>query len=393
MKILLVVPAIGGIYGGPSKIALELAEALGNQGIALDLVTTNANGSTDLNVPLHTWICQGSYRIQYFPHWHWKDYKISLSLTKWLFKQVADYDLVHTIALFSYPILVTHWACQWHRVPYVMNPQGMLEPWALSYKAWKKRLYYTLLEKNALQKASAIQMLAKREAENAAPLDLSTPFIIIPNGINQADLENLPDADLFYQHFPDTQNKTLLLFLGRIDPKKGLDLLAPAFAALHQQFPETHLVIAGPDNVGFLPKVQQLFAEAGCLDAVTFTGMIQGSLKYAALTAASVYVAPSYSEGFSLSILEGMAAGLPCVFTTGCNFPEAKTAQVAHVVDADSQKIAAALTECLQHPQQTKMMGDRARQFIFEHYTWEQIAKQLIQTYTAILTQTTVPIG
>ena len=393
MKILLVVPAIGGIYGGPSKIALELAEALGAQGIALDLVTTNANGTIDLNVPLQTWICQGSYRIQYFPHGHWKDYKISFSLTKWLFKHVADYDLVHTIALFSYPILVTHWACQWHRVPYIMNPQGMLEPWALSYKAWKKRLYYTLLEKPALQKASAIQMLAKQEAENTKPLNLSTPFVIVPNGINQTDLENLPDANLFYQHFPDTQNKTLLLFLGRIDPKKGLDLLAPAFASLHQQFPDTHLVIAGPDNVGFLPKVHQFFAEAGCLDAVTFTGMIQGSLKYAALTAASVYVAPSYSEGFSLSILEGMAAGLPCVFTTGCNFPEAEIAQVAHVVDVDSQKIAAALTECLQNPQQTKMMGDRARQFIFEHYTWEQIARRLIQIYTGILTQNTVLIG
>ncbi|MBW4522132.1 MAG: glycosyltransferase [Scytolyngbya sp. HA4215-MV1] len=393
MKILLVVPAIGAVYGGPSKVALELAEALGKQGISLDLVTTNANGASDLDVPLYTWVNSGSYRIQYFAHWHWKDYKISSSLTAWLFRHVTEYDLVHTNALFSYPILVTHWACQWHQVPYVMSPHGMLEPWALSYKAWKKKLYYTLLEKNALKKASAIQMLATSEAENTQHLNLSTPFVIVPNGIEPIDLENFPDSELFYQHFPTTKNKTLILFLGRIDPKKGLDLLATAFAKVHQQFPHTHLIVAGPDNVGFLPKVQQFFVDAGCLEAVTFTGMISGSLKYAALAAASVYVSPSYSEGFSLSILEGMAAGLPCVFTTGCNFPEAKIAQAAYVVEADSQQIADALIECLKHPQQMKAMGDRARKFILETYTWDRIASQLIKIYTAILQQKTVPIS
>ena len=391
MKLLIVVPALGLVYGGPSKIAVELAQSLGDLGISVDLVTTNANGSVSLDVPLYTWIAEKSYRIKYFPYWNIGDYKINFSLTKWLFRYVADYDLVHTIAVFSYPVLAAHWACQLHQVPYVMNPQGMLEPWALSYKAGKKRFYYAFLEKPALQRASAIQMLASTEAERIKPLNLKAPLVVIPNGIHRQDFEKLPNPELFYQKFPDTRNKTLIIFLGRIDPKKGLDLLAAAFGKVHAQFPQTHLIIAGPDNIGFLPTAKNYFTEAGCFDAVTFIGMLTGSLKYAALAAASIYVAPSYSEGFSMSVLEGMASGLPCIITIGCNFPEAAMAKAAHVVDINAEAIANALMQCLKHSQQAKAMGNHARQLILEQYTWERIALNLIEVYTAILNKEPVP--
>ena len=392
MKILIVIPALGAVYGGPSRSVVELAQALSNLGTNVDLVTTNANGSTQLDVPLHTWIPEKSYRVRYFPYWHLGEYKISLSLTRWLFQHVADYDLVHTNAIFSYPVLPAYRACKWHQVPYLMTPRGMLEPWALSYKAWKKRFYYSMIEKPALQGASAIQMLASTEAERIKTLNLKPPIVIVPNGIHRQDFETLPDPELFYQKFPNTRNKKLILFLGRVDPKKGLDLLALAFAKVHTQFQETHLIVAGPDNSGFLSTTQSYFVEAGCLDAVTFTGMLAGSLKYAALAAASVYVAPSYSEGFSMSVLEGMAAGLPCVITTGCNFPEAAMAQAAHVVKIDADEITRALIQCLSHPQQAKEMGDRARQLIFEHYTWERIAAKMIEVYTAITNKVPLPL-
>jgi glycosyltransferase involved in cell wall biosynthesis len=364
---------------------IELAQALGKQGIDVDLVTTTVNGSTRLDVSTQTWIAEKYYRIQYFPYWDFLDYLISWSLTRWLFQHVTDYDLVHTNALFTYPLLPAYWACQFHRVPYIMTPHGMLEPWALGYKAWKKGLYFALLEKPALQRATAIQMLASTEAKRVEPLKLKAPLVVVPNGIHQQDVETLPNPELFYQEFPPTRNKTLIIFLGRIDPKKGLDLLANAFAKVHTQFPRTHLIIAGPDNIGFSKTVEKDFADAGCLDAVTFTGMLTGSLKYAALAAASIYVAPSYSEGFSVSVLEGMAARLPCVITTGCNFPEAAAAQTALVVDIDAEQITNALFWCLNNPKEAKEMGDRARQFILENYTWDKIACQMEQVYLDIL--------
>jgi glycosyltransferase involved in cell wall biosynthesis len=391
MKILIVIPYLSSTYGGTSKIAKELAEGLGKTGISVDIVTTNANGEHQLDVSLNEWINEKFYRVQYFSCWHRKDFVVSFPLVKWLTTHIKDYDLVHTNTIFSPVVLLTHWICKIHKTAYIMAPHGMLEPWAISNKAWKKRPYYSFLEKPMLQTASAIHVTSSTEASNTSSFAFKSPLIHISNGIHRYEFESLPDADIFYQYFPETCNKTLLLFLGRIDPKKGLDLLAPAFAKVHTQFPQTHLVVAGPDNTGFLATAQSYFAQAGCLEAVTFTGMLTGELKHAALAAADLYVAPSYSEGFSMSVLEGMASGLPCVITTGCNFPEAADAGVAHVVDINADAIADALVQCLSDPQQAKQMGDRAREFIFQHYTWEQSAKKLLQVYKAILEKKPIP--
>ena len=393
MKILMVIPAVGNVYGGPTKIVLELAQAVGNLGHDVDIVTTPANGSTNLDVPLYKWIDEKNYRIQYFNYWDIADYKISLSLTKWLFQHVTDYDLVHTNAVFSYPVLPAHWACQFHRVPYIMTPHGMLEPWAMSYKAEKKRLYYDLIEKPALKKAAAIQITGSPEAKSIKSYGIETPMIFVANGIHRHDCETLANPEVFYQEFPYTRNKTLIIFLARIDPKKGLDLLAKAFSQVYAQFPQSHVIIAGPDNTGFLPTVQNYFAEAGCLEAVTFTGMLTGAIKYAALAAARVYVAPSYSEGFSMSVLEGMAAGLPCVITTGCNFPEAGSANAAYIVKVDAKEIAQQLIYCLTNPQLATETGDRARRLIMQQYTWERIAINLQNAYEAIVKQELAPLN
>ncbi|MBD2666125.1 hypothetical protein B6N60_01808 [Richelia sinica FACHB-800] len=390
MKVLMVIPALGNVYGGTTKIVLELAEAVGKLGISVDIVATNANGLTQLDLPLHQWIIKDYYRVQYFPYLDVLDYKFSLSMSKWLFKNVPNYDIVHTNAIFSYPVLAAHWACQCHKVPYIATPHGMMEPWALAYKAWKKKLYFTFLEKPSLQKANALQMTASTEAMHIKSLGLKNPLVFVPNGIHSADFLSLPNPDIFYQQFPETRNQILIIFLGRIDPKKGLDLLAPAFAKAHKKFPETHLIVAGPDNTGFLPTAENYFTEAGCRNAVTFTGMVTGDIKYAALAAANIYVAPSYSEGFSMSVLEGMAAGLPCVITTGCNFPEAAAAEVASVVDINADDIADALIQLLQDTDEAKKMGDRAREFILENYTWDRVASKMVSLYKDIINGTPI---
>jgi glycosyltransferase involved in cell wall biosynthesis len=390
VNILIVTPYLGSIYGGTSKVVRELAQGVGNLGVSVDIITTNANGSDKLDVPLNIWIQEKYYRVRYFPCWHRNDFIFSPSLNGWLFNHVRNYDLVHTNTVFAPLVSLTYWVCKLRKIPYIITPHGMLEPWALSYKGWKKQFYYALFEKPALQQTSAIHVLASSEAENVKSLGFQHT-IVIPNGIHRQEFETLPEPEIFYQEFPATRNKTLILFLGRIDPKKGLDLLAPAFAKVHYLFPQTHLVVAGPDSIGFLPTAQSYFAQEGVLESVTFTGMLTGSLKHAALAAASLYVSPSYSEGFSMSVLEGLASGVPCAITTGCNFPEAAVAKAAHVVKIDADAIASALIECLSNPQQAKTMGDCAREFIFKNYTWEQSARKLTQVYQAIIGGQSIP--
>jgi len=391
MKILMTIPSIGSVYGGPSQSVLNLVKAIGSQGISIDFVTTDANGDNPLSVPLKTWITEDNYRIQYFPCKVWGDYKWSQSFFHWIFQSIQHYDLAHTSAIFSLSNLPLYWAAQCHNVPYIISPRGMLEPWALGYKSSKKKFYYHLLEKPALQKAKVIHALARDEAERIVPLQLPTPIAILPNGIDRSEFEALPSNKLFHQIVPGLTHKKLILFLGRIDPKKGLDLLAPAFAKVQHHFPDAHLILAGPDNIGFLPTAQGYFQESQCPDAVTFTGILKGDLKKSALAAAQIYVAPSYSEGFSISVLEGMASGLPCVITTGCNFPEAATAQAAHVVEINSESIAQALIQCLSDPVAAKEMGERARQLVFSDYTWDSIAKRMIELYDAILSDRPIP--
>ncbi len=391
MRVLVVTPYLASVYGGTFKAVTDLVQEISScSSNIVDAIATNANGLENLDVLLGVWLKNKHYRVQYFPCWHRNDLIISWSMISWLINHTSDYDIVHANTVFAPIVLLTHWICQLRQIPYVVTPHGMLEPWAMSSKAWKKQFYYSLFEKLALQKAGAIHVLTNSEANNVKSLGIKHS-VVVPNGIHRQEFENLPEPEVFYQQFPGTQNKTLILFLGRIDPKKGLDLLAPAFAKVHNQFPQTHLVVAGPDSTGFLPTAQNYFAQAGCLDAVTFTGMLTGQLKYAALAAASLYVAPSHSEGFSMSVLEGMASRLPCVITTGCNFPEAAVVQVAHVVNIDSGAIANALIDCLSHPQQSKEMGDRARDFIFQNYTWEQAAKKMIQVYKAVIEKKPLP--
>ena len=113
--------------------------------------------------------------------------------------------------------------------------------------------------------------------------------------------------------------------------------------------------------------------------------MLTGELKYSALSAANIYVAPSYSEGFSMSVLEGMASGLPCVITTGCNFPEAAQTNSAYVAKIDAREIANALLKCLSDRNAAKAMGTRAREFIFQNYTWDKIALKMVEVYQEIL--------
>ena len=382
MKILFFIPYTSSNYGGTSVVSRELAKKLVKYNVDVDLISTNAAGHEKLNIILEEWIDNISFRSQYFSCWHRNDLIFSPSLLKWLEKNIYQYDIVHTHTIWSPLVTSVHNICKKKRVPYVATPHGMLEPWILSSKSWKKKPYYKFFETPALNQASFIQAIAPSEAETIKSLGFNN-VLTIPNGVHAQDFEVPASPNQFYECFPELVGKQLVLFLGRIHPKKGLDILADAFKRIHARFPNTHLVIAGPDNSNFLPTAKRYFYDAKCQASVTFTGMLSGDLKYSVLAAASAYVAPSYSEGFSMSILEGMASGLPCVITKECNFPEAVGS--AYVVDANSDKVYAALHYIFSNPQEALEMGKNARQMILSEYTWDHSAKQLSQAYASII--------
>jgi glycosyltransferase involved in cell wall biosynthesis len=386
MKVLVIIPYYSSIYGGNTRVVKELYQSLGTLDIEIDLITTDADGDGKLNVPLETWIEKNNYRVRFFPCVHRYDFTLSLSLIRWLNHSVENYDIVHTHNRFSPLISICEFICQIKCVPFVATPHGMLEPWAMAYKAWKKLIYFSIFDRATLQNASRLHVLTLAEAENIRKQKIDVPSRVIANGIKIQDFSNSVSPELFYQSFPQLKGKVLILFLARIDPKKGLDLIAQAFAQVITQFPDVHLVLAGPDSPGYLDTARKFFIDKACIDKVTFTGLLSGKLKFSALTAATIYVAPYYSEGFSMSILEGMASGLPSVITTGCNFPEAAKANVAKVVDINAWEIADGILELLRNPQKAEEMGIQARKFIFENYTWDIASVRLKQLFLEITT-------
>ena len=244
MKILIFTPYIGNNYGGIPNIVEGIATAIANQGVIVDVITTDANNLEKISVPLNQWLDKDNYRICYFSCWHKGDFVVSFSLINWLIFHIHEYDVIHTNTVFAPIVSFVHWLCRLRKVPYIITTHGMLEPWALSYKGWKKKLYLNLIEQPLMKKSSVIQVSANAEAGNVKSLGFER-FVTIPNGVHQHDFTTLPNTEIFYQQFPATRGKKLILFLGRIDPKKGLDLLAPAFAQVHSDFPETHLIVAG----------------------------------------------------------------------------------------------------------------------------------------------------
>lgn len=235
MRVLFVVPYLGAKYGGIAKVVTELAQAVGQAGATADIVTTDADGDRRRPVTHHTWLLEDGYRVMYFPCRHRKDFILSPSLARWCWRYGRGYDVVHTHSIFAPLIAAVQWGCRRQRIPYVTTPHGMLEPWALAYKAWKKRLYFNWIERPALCGARLIQATASQEAEHIGRLNLGTPIELIPNGLHRAEFETLPDGEPFYANHPTLRGKRLVLFFGRIDPKKGLDLLAPAFCARPRQ--------------------------------------------------------------------------------------------------------------------------------------------------------------
>lgn len=378
---------MGPAYGGPTKTMLGLAPALLKENVSVDIATTNDNGAELLQVPLGVAVNHEEVKIYHFPKQDKGSFVFSWPLTEWLWQHQRNYDLVHVHSVFSYPTLAASRIARRLNQPYIITPHGMAEPWCLSYKAWKKKPYLRLIEHRTLSRSAALHALVVEEGRNLRALKLRAPTFVLPNGVTPEEFRVLHPRQSFESVYPETRGKRIVLFMGRIDPKKGLDLLIEAFAATlrNESMEDLHLVIAGPDLLGYRATVEKLIKEQNIQHRVTFTGMLSGEIKLAALQAAELFVLPSRSEGFSIAILEALAAGSPVIITRACNFPQVAEARAGKVIPTDAGHLTQALSELLQNEEMRREMGVRGRQLIHEKYNWPVIAAQMSEVYEDIL--------
>ncbi len=388
MRILHIVPSISLIYGGPSQMVLGLAPALAKAGVAVTVITTDSNGDIGqkpLDVPLNYPIQQNGYEIIYFHCAPFRRYKFSLDLLGWLKSHAQEFDLAHIHALFSPISSVAALICRQQKLPYILRPLGTLDPADLSKKKQLKKLYAAILERHNLAGAAAVHFTSEQEAKISLRFGISTRDLVIPLGVIPLPINKEMEEVGILLDIP--KDIPLVLFMSRIDPKKGLNLLIPALEKLLVSGQNFHFVLAGtnPQDPDYEQEIKSQIQNSPLRSHTTITGFVTGELKASLLQAAHLFVLPSYYENFGIAVAEAMVAGIPVVISDQVHICEQiRESESGWVCATDIQALTESLQAALQNPQERQRRGLNAQNCALQNYSWQAIAQQTIMAYEQI---------
>ena len=291
-------------------------------------------------------------------------------------------DIVHNHSLWMLPNSYAAEEAQRRRIPLVYSIHGFLEPWALQNSRWKKRIAGRVFQDRQLHGAACLHANSIAELGSIRRYGLRNPVAIIPNGASipappsSTGIAGEGDATVV------TSGKKVILFLSRLHEKKGLDVLLEAWQHMKDVQSEWHLVIAGPDD-GYGRIVRRQIDDLGLCKDVTLSDPVTGSDKMSLLQSADIFILPSYSEGFSVVLLEAMACSVPILYTKGCNFPEAMLHGAG--VELEYPSVVAVETGLRQMvimtDQERADMGEKAHALVQRNYRWDHIASTYLSLY------------
>jgi len=377
-KILHVIPSVGPQRGGPSVLMRTLARALSQAGMEVHVATTDDNGTDRLRVPLGVPQHEDGATFWYFPR-QTRFYTFSWPLTRWLARHVREFDLVHIHALFSYAALPAALLAHRAGVPYIVRPLGTLNRWGIANRRpWLKRLSFRILESRILASAAGIHYTSEQELMEAGDLGVSANPLIIPNAVELPVREARPPRAL-------PHDRKIILFLSRIDRKKGIDLLFEAFARVRRVCPSALLVLAGSGDPDWMTHLRQEAARLGITNDVTWAGFLTGEDKWAALTGADVFVLPSYSENFGIALVEALACGCPVVLSDQVGIHrEISRAEAGLVTPCRVEELATAILNVLTDADLRRRMSENGVRLARQQFSVEAVSRQLVAAYAAV---------
>jgi glycosyltransferase involved in cell wall biosynthesis len=265
-----------------------------------------------------------------------------------------------------------------HGIPRMVSLRGMLEPWALKHKYWKKRLAWALYQKRDLQRATAIHVTAASEQASAVGLGLTNRLVLVPNGVDWVGTE--PAAVPERPRNPVKDGRRQALFLGRIHPVKGLPMLVEAWAKARPH--GWNMVVAGPDEGGHLAEVKAMVASKGLDGVFSFPGELAGTAKSEALRTSDLFILPSHTENFGMAAGEALAHGIPVLTTQGTPWESLINWQAGWWVPISAEGIEAALTEAAHLPaSELAAMGQRGQSGVREQFDWNALAGRMMKAY------------
>lgn len=367
-----IVPSIANEASGPSYSVVRLCESLIEEGqnvtlATLDWVPTSSSSSPDLlqRFPLGI----GPRRLGRSP-----------AMKEWLKKQASSdsIEILHNHSLWMMPNVYPGKVARNHNIPLVISPRGTLSEWAMSSGSKIKSLFWPFLQKPVLDSTTCFHATAYSEYEDIRRLGFKQPVVIIPNGID------IP-SQKYQETLTNAKEYRTLLFLGRIHPIKGVDILLKAWDAISPRFPDWRLQIVGPDNSGYLPQMQLLASQLG-LERVEFSGPLLGNEKVKAYQKADLFVLPTHSENFGVTVAESLAVGTPAIVSKGAPWEGLKTRLAGWWIDLGVDPLVACLEEALSSSNETlSVMGKNGQEWMIEEYSWDEIARKLDRAYRWIL--------
>ncbi|MBE9079118.1 glycosyltransferase, partial [Romeria aff. gracilis LEGE 07310] len=387
LKILQIVPSISLVYGGPSQMVRGLSAALASYA-QVTVLTTDANGDVDqppLDVPLGQPMAEDGYEVIYFRCSPFRRYKFSVGLLNWLWANAHRYDVAHIHALFSPVSTAAATVARWRGLPYILRPLGTLDPADLRKKRRLKQIYVSLAERANIAGAAAIHFTSPQEAKVSERFGLKTQDWVFPLGVSlppTADREAARKA--LQQQFQIPAGGPIVLFMSRIDPKKGFDLLLPALEKVQQQGQGFHFLLCGanPQDRAYEAAIHQQIQASSLAACTTLTGFVTGEMKAQILAAADLFVLPSYYENFGIAVAEAMAAGLPVVISDQVHiWPDIQRSSSGWVTPCEVEPLAAALAQAIADPAERQKRGQQARDYAAECYSWDAIAQQMRVAY------------
>jgi len=299
---------------------------------------------------------------------------------------VRNADFVTLHSLYSFPVLAGYMLARFHRKPYGIFPHGVLAPFQRQVSMRTKWLYNNLFADRILKNASVIFYSSEGERDETSVLGFRTSSVVIPDGFDAAGFSKLPDRGSFRARFLNGHTGPLVLFLARLNAKKGIDLLIQAMGRVLTERPEARLAIVGPpDPPSFNKQVLQWVRESGVESKTVLPGVADQTMRLEAYSDADIFVLPSHAENFGHSIFEAMACGIPVVVSETLNFATTfSEAGAGLALPRTSEAFSAAIIDLIDRPAVRREMGSRGR-ILARQYSLEETGAKVAKTAESIL--------
>lgn len=387
MRILHVISGVGINGGGTSEVVPRICEALQANDIQTSVLTID--WGQEVSHAMARAQMMGVELVKCAPLTMRSPLR-SLALSKEfdcrIAEAVANADCVHLHGLWQWPCWRAAAEAQGQGKPYLIQTHGFLEPERLK-KSWlRKKIVWHLIEQRKMCRAAAAIATAESEATHLRQHGIRRPIKVVPIGLDVGEIDAVQcDADFLCQ-YGVPQGKRVLLYLSRLAPIKGLDMLAEAWSHLSEFHSKWQLVIAGPGDRGYEKVVQDDFAGKVQDGSVTFTGAIYGAPKLTLLKSAAAFVLPTRSENWSIAVAEALAAGLPTVCTKGAPWECLNAEKAGWWVDVSVEAIERGLRQVMSlSDDERRLMGLRGHDWVVRNLAWDRIARGMIEVYREVL--------